>query len=97
MKNTTWTKRMLSLLLCVAMLLSNAPLSASAATNQIAQSAVVDAVTDPGTADSWETMMGTDADGNRYAGRMWVDKSVYVPLYHLHKQYHTGNLEAACS
>ncbi len=40
---------------------------------------VTDAVVevDPGTAYAWEEMMGTDADGNRYAGRVWVDKSVY--------------------
>ncbi len=67
------SKRLLSILLCVALLMSYAPLSALAAT-RVAQAA---AVTDPGTADSWETMMGTDADGNRYAGRVWVDKSVY--------------------
>ncbi len=34
-------------------------------------------VTDPGTADAWEDIMGTSTDGNRYAGRVWVDKSVY--------------------
>lgn len=34
-------------------------------------------VTDPGTADTFETILGTDKDGNRYAGRLWVDKSVY--------------------
>lgn len=35
-------------------------------------------VADPGTAYTYETMMGTDSDGNRYAGRVWVDKSVYT-------------------
>lgn len=42
------------------------------------------AVADPGTAANWETFMGTDQDGARYAGRVWVDKSVYVddaPVY----------------
>ncbi len=36
------------------------------------------AVADPGTAHSFETILGTDKDGNRYAGRLWVDKSVYT-------------------
>jgi len=67
------SRRLLSLVLCVALLMSYAPLSALAAT-RVAQAATV---TDPGTAHSWETMMGTDADGNRYAGRVWVDKSIY--------------------
>ena len=67
-------KRLLSLLLCICMLavwLPGTKLNVSAA-------ALSDAVTvDPGTADEWETMMGTDTDGNRYAGRVWVDRSVY--------------------
>ena len=33
---------------------------------------------DAGTAHTWETMMGTDSDGNRYAGRVWADKSVFT-------------------
>lgn len=32
---------------------------------------------DPGTTADWENIMGTSADGTRYAGRVWVDKSVY--------------------
>lgn len=50
--------------------------NASAAT-PLAKADIVTTVTDPGTADSWEGMMGTSVDGNRYAGRVWVDKSVY--------------------
>ncbi len=75
MTKTRFSKRILSLLLCVALCMSYIPLTAAAAV--LAQSAVVGAEVDPGTADSWETMMGTDMDGNRYAGRVWVDKSVY--------------------
>lgn len=37
----------------------------------------VTTVADPGTAMSYETMLGGTEDGNRYAGRVWVDKSVY--------------------
>ena len=69
------TKRFLSLLVCVALIASYIPLAA--AETPVAQSAVADIITDSGTAHTWETMMGTDADGNRYAGRVWVDKSVY--------------------
>ena len=47
------------------------------------------AVADPSTANSYASMLGTDKDGNRYAGRIWFDKSVYtwqdkqtdLPLY----------------
>lgn len=70
------SKRMLSLLLCVVMLVSYVPLDAEAV-GTLAPSSVAQTVTDPGTAHSWETMMGTEGDGNRYAGRVWVDKSVY--------------------
>ena len=66
-------KRLLAMLLCVAMVAAYLPgiaLNAKAA-------AAGDVVTDPGTAYTWENMMGTDTDGNRYAGRVWVDKSVY--------------------
>ena len=68
MKKTV--KRFWSWLISLALILSYIPLAASAATPDAI-------VTDPGTAHTWETMMGTDADGNRYAGRVWVDKSVY--------------------
>lgn len=72
-------KRVLSLLLCLALLLSYFPrtLFASAATAYSAAE-VVGTVADPGTAYTWETMMGSDSDGNRYSGRLWVDKSVYT-------------------
>ncbi|MBP3705145.1 MAG: hypothetical protein J6I98_06390, partial [Clostridia bacterium] len=33
---------------------------------------------DPSTAMSYDHMLGTDIDGNRYAGRIWVDKSVHT-------------------
>ncbi len=66
------SKRFLSVFLCIALMMTYLPISVMAdstgATNK---------VTDPGTADAWEDIMGTAADGNRYAGRVWVDKSVY--------------------
>ena len=76
MKETKLRKRIMSLLLCVALLISYIPATAAAQTMLSAEQ-VAATVTDPGTAETWETMMGTDADGNRYAGRVWVDKSVY--------------------
>ena len=75
MKKTKLSQRMLSIFLCIALLASYIPLTAAAAS--LSRAAVTGTVTDPGTADSWQTMMGTDIDGNRYAGRVWVDKSVY--------------------
>ena len=70
-------KRLLSLLICMALVMSYIPLNTGSARPLILD-ADVGAVADPGTADSWETMMGTAGDGNRYAGRVWVDKSVYT-------------------
>lgn len=73
---TSFSKKLLSLLICVALIANYIPLLAAAETS-VAKSAVAGMVIDPGTAHTWETMMGTDADGNRYAGRVWVDKSLY--------------------
>ncbi len=70
----TVEKRVLAMLLCIAIIaayLPGMPMRAAAAVQG-------DAVADPGTAYTWETMMGTDADGNRYAGRVWVDRSTYL-------------------
>ncbi len=71
---TKFFRKTLSILICFAMLLNYVPIFA---TVPFAGTVVEETVSDPGTADTWETMMGTDADGNRYAGRVWVDKSVY--------------------
>ena len=76
MKRTIGFKKIVSLLVCMALVIGYIPLTAAAAT-PVAQSAVADMVADTGTAHTWETMMGTAADGNRYAGRVWVDKSLY--------------------
>ena len=73
MKNGMITRRILSIVLALALVAGYIP-AVSAATRAVG---TVSAVADPGTASAWETMMGTDADGNRYAGRVWADKSVY--------------------
>ena len=83
MKQTTISNRLISLLLCMAMILSLLPAAAvrswaaepAPGTTPGLEAAVV---ADAGTAHTWETMMGTDHDGNRYAGRVWADKSVYT-------------------
>jgi len=70
-------KRVMSIILCVALLVGYVPLRTLAAEVLLSEQSVAGFVTDPGTAHSWESMMGTEADGNRYAGRVWVDKSIY--------------------
>ena len=66
-------KKALGLFLAITVILSSLPLMAMPAA---AESAKI--VADPGTAHTFESIMGTDIDGNRYAGRVWVDKSVYT-------------------
>jgi len=73
MENKT-LKRMISVMLSIALVFGYIPVMTSAA---VRAAGVVNTVVDPSTAGDWETMMGTDADGNRYAGRVWVDRSVY--------------------
>lgn len=76
MKRNGYLNKIICGFLCLSMVLGCMPqivnaLPARAATNE----AVI--VTDPGTADAWEDLMGTSEDGARYAGRVWTDKSVY--------------------
>ncbi|MBR4282135.1 MAG: hypothetical protein IKT35_00305, partial [Clostridia bacterium] len=75
MTRRNFLKRVLSPVICLCLLMTYIPFSKSAIESDISD--LLGAVTDPGTADSFEQMLGTDADGNRYAGRVWVDKSVY--------------------
>lgn len=67
-----FSQRILSIFLCIALIMSCLPTLTFAAPEF---PPVI--VSDPGTADLWEEIMGTDRDGNRYAGRVWADKSVY--------------------
>ena len=71
-------KRIISMLVCAALLLSYLPSVTvkTAAADQVTGSASI--VSDAGTAHTWETMMGTATSGNRYAGRVWADKSVFT-------------------
>ena len=78
MKKYHFSKRILSTLLGLALLMTYIPLSGLSIKTMAASSSIVTNLSvDPGTADSWESMMGAAADGNRYAGRVWVDKSFY--------------------
>ena len=35
-------------------------------------------ISDPSTMDSYQNLLLSDADGSRYAGRIWSDKSVFT-------------------
>ena len=72
MKNK-FSKKLISVFLCIALIMTYLPI-----TTMAASAGTHYTVSDPGTADAWEDIMGTTADGNRYAGRVWVDKSVYT-------------------
>lgn len=76
MTKTKLYYRILSVVLCMALLVGYIP-AINVAAAPLAKAAVAETATDLGTAHSWENMMGADADGNRYAGRVWADKSVY--------------------
>lgn len=67
-------KRIISAILSVTIILAALPLITAVAVT----SPSVDFVADPSTAMSYKDMLGTSADGNRYAGRVWVDKSVFT-------------------
>lgn len=67
--------RIMSILLGIALLMTCVPNTLLVASADSATA--TETVVDPGTAHTWETMLGTSEDGNRYAGRVWVDKSVY--------------------
>jgi len=77
MKKISFSKRVVSAFLCVALMMAYIPLFAIHKTGALSSSAVSQIIADPGTAYTWESMLGTNVDGNRYSGRVWVDKSVY--------------------
>ena len=74
MQKAMFLKRIVGMILCVAMIAGYIPVLTDAAAIDVNPGAVV---ADPGTAYTWESMLGTAVDGNRYAGRVWADKSVY--------------------
>ena len=79
MRKYTQTQKFWALVLTLVMVIGLLPkftLPVTAAAADVLGAAVT--VADPGTSAEWEAIMGTDADGSRYAGRVWVDKSVYT-------------------
>ena len=68
-------RKFVSVFLCITLLLAYVP--ASLFRVAAAEADGLGVVVDPSTADSWQTMLGTDLDGNRYAGRVWADRSVF--------------------
>ena len=75
MKGThSFGKRLLAMLLCVAMVASYLPgmaLSASAQTK-------ADKVVDPSTMDDWQNFFGPNKLSTEFAGGVWTDKSVFT-------------------
>jgi len=72
-KTTKRLKRVLSVVLTIAIVLGTLPIM-----TMLASADELGAMADPSTAMSYTQMLGTDKDGNRYAGRVWVDKSVHT-------------------
>ena len=71
-------KRLFAAVLAISLVAGNVDLTAFAAEPAKSLNATkYTTEADPGTAHTFETIMGQEADGNRYAGRLWVDKSVY--------------------
>lgn len=73
----TFCKRLLAMAICLIMVLSMVPVMRPAAAVQSDEPYDEPYVLDPSTMTDYEHMLGTDIDGNRYAGRVWADKSVF--------------------
>ncbi len=68
-------KRMMAAFVSVCVMLGSVNITAFAAEPPAKN---YKTVADASTAQNYESMLGTDVDGNRYAGRVWADKSVYT-------------------
>ncbi len=68
---TNFSKRVLGVFLCIALIMTYLPISAMAASENNSTS-----VADPKTLNQWETWF--PADSSRYAGGVFLDKSVYT-------------------
>ncbi|MBQ8752853.1 MAG: VWA domain-containing protein, partial [Clostridia bacterium] len=76
MNRKTIFRRILALLMALTVLAVAIPFTGLLTLAGEAEGYTVEA--DASTAQTFESMLGTDKDGNRYAGRVWVDKSVYT-------------------
>ena len=69
MKKIRLSKKLMSMILCMSMLFGCVPASmlevAAAQQLETTPNTEVGAVADPGSAYTWEKMLGTQADGNR--------------------------------
>ena len=75
MMKQTFSKRFMSLVLCLAMLLSYLPLSAMAAEDAITDNRVAD----PSTMDGWKAFFPIEGElSTENAGGVWMDKSVFT-------------------
>ena len=77
MKIRNVTKKSLSVLLVLCLILPCLPVFYI---NFVANAAAATTiVVDPSGASNYHQMLGTGADGNRYSGRVWFDKSLFAP------------------
>lgn len=71
-------QRLLSLLLCLALIFGCIPMTAFAETARVVPAAVTNRVADPGTMNGWETYFGPNVMSTEFAGGVWTDKSVFT-------------------
>jgi len=71
-------QRLLSLLLCLALIFGCIPMTAAAETARVVPAAVTNRVADPGTMNGWETYFGPNVMSTEFAGGVWTDKSVFT-------------------
>lgn len=70
-----WIKKLLAAFVALTVFVAAVPVGLVAFA---APTANYTTLADASTANGYVDMLGTDADGNRYSGRVWVDKSVYT-------------------
>ena len=75
-KYAMFGKRFLAMILALAIVVGVLPAYGSAAERQTV-SAMTEKVADPDTVNTYRDLLGAFTDGNRYAGRLWTDKSVF--------------------
>ena len=73
----SFSARCWAVVLTLTMLIGLLPMTALAAKDTVAATAVVDKAVDPSAVNTYQDLLGAFGDGNRYAGRIWTDKSVF--------------------
>lgn len=69
----SFTKRLLAVVICIAMIAAYLPGMALPAAAAVAE----DKTVDPSTMDDWQAYYGPDVLSTEYAGGVWTDKSVF--------------------